>query len=97
MGLLGLVHLMIWNRENKESNMAKFLMSAAVTVSAYTEVEAETLEEAIEIASDRTCELSFNGCGYEADDCWLIEYADGSPYDITGEKEEEEDENCSDD
>ena len=59
--------------------MAKFMLNAAVTVSAYTEVEADTIEEAIKIASDRECELGFNGCGYECNDYWIIDAADGMP------------------
>jgi len=66
--------------------MAKFMMSAAVTVSAYTEVEADSLEEAIEIARDRNCELGFNGCGYEPNDYWIIDSADGMPTEINGEE-----------
>ena len=64
--------------------MATFNLSAAVTVSAYTEVEADSLEEAIKIASDRGCELGFNGCGYVATDYWIIDSVDGMPVDITG-------------
>ena len=66
--------------------MAKYRMSAAVTVSAYTEVEAETLEEAIEIAEERDCQLGFNGCGYDYSSSWLIDDADGMPTNITGEE-----------
>ena len=66
--------------------MAIFTLNAAVTVSAYTEVEADSLEEAIKVASARECELGFNGCGYESTDYWIIDSADGMPVDITGEE-----------
>ena len=61
--------------------MATFTLNAHVTVSAYTKVEADTLEEAIEIAESREARIA--GYGDSADECWLIEDADGTPYDIT--------------
>ena len=61
-----------------------YRLNAIVTVSAYTEVEADTLEEAIEEAELRPVELGFNGCGYTPDEVWLIKDADGVPYKIKG-------------
>ena len=66
--------------------MAKYGLTALVGVSAYTEVEADSFEEAKEIAEGRECMLGFNGCGYTSDEVWLIEDADGMPTDITGEE-----------
>ena len=62
--------------------MPKFDLSCAVTVSAYTTVEAATLEEAIEIAEGRNVVLGGPGCGESEDESWIIEDADGSPTDI---------------
>jgi hypothetical protein len=62
--------------------MKVFQLSAAVTVSAYTVVEAETLEEAIRIAEGRSVQLGGNGSGAYADESWIIEDADGAPQDI---------------
>jgi hypothetical protein len=55
-----------------------------ITVSAYTEVEADTVKQAIATAAARPCELSFNGCGHSADEVWLVEEIDGEPQHITG-------------
>ena len=62
--------------------MAKFNLSAAVTVSAFTVVEAETLEEAIEIAEGREVCLHFNGSGTDPREVWCVEDADGDATDI---------------
>lgn len=59
--------------------MPIFKLGARVTVSAYTEVDAPTLEEAIEEAAGRSVELSYNGSGNSADEVWLVEEADGTP------------------
>ena len=64
--------------------MATFTFSAAVTVSAYTEVEADTYEEALEIAKGREvaglCAYPFDADDSEA---WHID-VDGEPGEITG-------------
>ena len=62
--------------------MPKFELSCSVTVSAYTTVEAETLEKAIQIAEGRQVVLGGPGCGESEDESWIIEEADGSPADI---------------
>ena len=59
-----------------------YKLSAAVTVSAYTEVEAESLEEAIEIAEDRDCVIGGIGTGSLPSESWIIEEADGMAQDI---------------
>jgi len=66
--------------------MKWFDMSCAVTVSAYTQVEAETLEDAIEIASERSMELSFTGSGNDSKEVWLVDDIDGEPQNIHGEE-----------
>jgi hypothetical protein len=71
------------NPERTEENlMPKFKLSCEVTVSAYCEVHAPTLEEAIKLSEDLPPELSFNGSGNTATQAWLIEEADGMPTNI---------------
>ena len=62
--------------------MPIFNLSAAVTCSVYTDVEADTLEEAIQIALDRPVELRFNGSGTYPDDVWCLEEADGEVQEV---------------
>lgn len=57
--------------------MKTFSIYSRVTVSAYTTVTAETVEEAKKIAADRTAVIGGPGSGYQADENWLIEDADG--------------------
>ena len=62
--------------------MKEFTISARVTISAYTKVEANTLEEAIELASER----DFMGIPpnnyYTEDEFWMVDEIDGAPYDL---------------
>jgi hypothetical protein len=61
--------------------MPIFKVNAKVTVSCFTEVEAETEEEAIELASERgLAECHIDG-SFPVDESWHYE-ADGSPYDL---------------
>jgi hypothetical protein len=66
--------------------MPTYNLSCAVTVSAYTTVEADSLEAAIEEAMGRPVELHFNGSGTSADEVWCVEEADGTPEGVTGEE-----------
>lgn len=61
-----------------------FQLSCQVTVSAYTVVEADTLEEAMEIAKDRTVGIArnYDSSGQAADE-WVIEEGDGEPKEIS--------------
>ena len=56
-----------------------FRLHGEVTVSAYIEVEAETLEEAIEIGEERSDEPEFKLNGYptEEKDSWCVTDLDG--------------------
>lgn len=54
-----------------------------VTVSCYCEVEARSEAEARKKAEELMPALSFNGSGNTADQNWLIEEADGEPFDIS--------------
>lgn len=60
----------------------KYSMQCMVTVSAYTEVEADSEEEAMEIARRREVEIGGNGSGQYPDEVWIIDDADGSPVNI---------------
>jgi hypothetical protein len=67
--------------------MPKFKLSSHVTVSAYTEVEADTLEEAIKISERRDVVLGGPGSGAYPDESWIIDDADGAPTDIHHDKD----------
>lgn len=62
--------------------MPVYHLVAAVTVSAYTQVAADTLEEAIKIASNRSVEID-KDFGRGAFDSWIIEDGDGKPTGIS--------------
>ena len=59
--------------------MPVFTFGCKVTVSAYTEVEAATLEEAIAEAESRDVVIGGLHTGNEPDEVWIIDDADGSP------------------
>jgi hypothetical protein len=59
-----------------------FRFSAAVTVSAYTEVEADTQEEALEEAEGRDVVIGGLHTGADPGETWVIEEADGIPQNI---------------
>jgi hypothetical protein len=70
----------------KEEKMPKFHLSAEVTVSTYTTIEAETLEEAIEMAEeaiemaeDRDVVIGGNCSGEDENYSWIVEEIDGEP------------------
>ena len=62
--------------------MVKFNLSACVTVSTYTTVEAESLSEAIKIAEERTAVIGGNCSGESPAESWIVEEIDGSPINI---------------
>ena len=68
--------------------MKKFHITAKITVTSFTFIEAETLEEAIELANKRQDMMSIE-ChnDYSPDVSWMIEELDGTPYDIQEEEE----------
>lgn len=57
--------------------MPIFKLSATVTVSAYTTIEADTQEEALKIAEDREVVIGGYGTGMSEDENWIIDDADG--------------------
>jgi predicted phage gp36 major capsid-like protein len=59
-----------------------FKLIANVTISVYTQVEANTLEEAVEIAKERELMgITQTGCDTEQD-TWLCDELDGIPQNI---------------
>ena len=62
--------------------MPKFKLTSAVTVSAFTTVEADTLEDAIALAEDRPVVIGGINSGEDPLESWIIEEADGSALDI---------------
>lgn len=66
--------------------MKKYKLRATVTVSAWTEVEANSLDEAIEKAENRTVAWRDDG-GATPDEEWIVEELDGEPCDICGDDE----------
>jgi hypothetical protein len=70
--------------------MARWFLTGEVTVSAFTYVEADTLEEAKTIAKDRDAELTFNGSGSDENETWLVEEVDGTVSFVGGEEAEEQ-------
>ncbi len=71
----------------KQSNkqMTKFSLTASVTISISTTVEAETLEEAIEKSKDREIE-SYNHNYLQHEDVWVSDVYDGEPMEIVENK-----------
>ena len=63
--------------------MTKFRLTANVTISVYTEVEADTLEEAIEIAKERDLMVIVGTGGDTKTNAWMTDELDGMPENIT--------------
>jgi len=57
----------------------KFRLSGTVTISIYTEVDADSLEQAIKIAEDREIEQSHWGDKDQCKTFWLYDEIDGEP------------------
>lgn len=62
--------------------MAKYNLTALVVVSACVTVEADSLEEAIELAKEREVVLEVVGSGARQAEVWILDDADGLPTDI---------------
>ncbi len=63
----------------------KYNLTAQMTISIYTEVEADSLEEAIEIAKDRDYMSIVKNGGDSEEDFWMCDELDGYPKNITEE------------
>ena len=63
--------------------MGKLNLTGKVTITTFTTIEADTLEEAIEKANKRQAMMSIvsNG-GDTPDDVWMVQDLDGIPFDI---------------
>lgn len=67
--------------------MKTFDLSAKVTIGIYTTVEANSLEEAIEIAEKRHIETAWlNSSSRQAKEVWVSEGFDGMPVNIKEDK-----------
>ena len=65
-------------------SMKKFEFVGSVTVSCFTTVEADTLEEALEIAEERMDEIDkANWQDHRYNEMWLVDELDGMVKDIT--------------
>ncbi len=62
--------------------MPIYKMTAMVGVSAYTEVEANTKADALEIAQDREVVIGGARSGHDVRESWIIEEADGMAQEI---------------
>ncbi|KYG76405.1 hypothetical protein [Roseivirga spongicola] len=63
--------------------MNKYLLTANVTISVYTEVEAENLAEAMRIAEERDLMPIVHSGGETQEDTWMCDELDGVPENIT--------------
>jgi hypothetical protein len=62
--------------------MPIFRLTAHVTVTTWTDVEAETLEDAIEISKGRDVVIGGLHTGSDPMESWIIDDGDGSPENI---------------
>jgi hypothetical protein len=62
--------------------MPLFKLGCHVTVSAYTQVQADTAEEALRIGRDREVVIGGLHSGADAGEQWVIEDADGDPTEV---------------
>jgi len=67
--------------------MKKFNLIALCTIGVHTTVEAECLEDAIQIAEQRKDVMNahFDG-GADVNEHWIAEEYDGTPYDIVEDR-----------
>lgn len=65
--------------------MKEFNLTAKMTISVYTKVEANTLNEAIEIAKEKEIMPIIQDGSYNSNDCWMTDELDGVVFDITEE------------
>lgn len=66
--------------------MKDYNLTAKITITTFTTVRAESLEEAIKIAEERDDKMFISSNnGDSPKDCWMIEELDGTPYEIQEE------------
>lgn len=66
--------------------MAQFTLIANVTISVYTVVEADTLEEAIKIGNERSLMSIPRGSSEDCNEEWVADELDGMPESIRVEE-----------
>lgn len=66
--------------------MKKYSLSAQITVSAFCEVEANSLEEAIEKAQGMPAVIHSYNTGTSPQESWCVEEIDGEPAEIAAEE-----------
>ena len=65
--------------------MKTFKLTAKITISVYTDIEAETIEEAIRISNEKEL-MSIVNNGFDTpENAWMADELDGSPYNIREE------------
>ena len=62
--------------------MEEFTLIGKVTCSIFTKVRANSLEEAVAIAEDRGIELGGINSGADEQEDWILDCADGEPFEI---------------
>jgi len=68
--------------------MKQFNLIAKITISTYTTIEAETLEEAMKLAGERSDMMSISSNNADTPNkVWMIDELDGTPYEIESEDE----------
>ncbi len=63
----------------------EYNLTASVTISLYTKVEADSLKEAIKIAQDRHSMSVHSSGGDTSDEVWMMDEIDGEVSEITEE------------
>ena len=63
--------------------MKKYCFVSCVTVSAFTEVTANSQQEALEIAENRPVVMDFPQSGQDPNESWCVQEMDGDPVDIS--------------
>lgn len=67
--------------------MAVYKFSAQVTVSCHITIEADSLEQAREMAESNESVMLSPMVNGQDDDCWVIDDADGAPQEIREDSE----------
>jgi len=77
---------MLAGASGEDGEMKTWTVHGTVTISVYTEVEAETAEEARAIAEERDCDTPHHSYYGVESEMWVADELDGTP-DVTGASE----------
>jgi hypothetical protein len=66
--------------------MPKYSLSAQITVSAFCEIEADSMEEAIEKSHSMSAVIHAYNTGTSPQESWCVEEIDGEPVEISAEE-----------